>query len=432
MHGFSTVRCVDKAGFGTEVFELSIPEGWVFFGGMEWSEDPTFAVHGNFAAASPDGGLGIQFFPEYASAWTDDEGVRRSMPPSPFVRVAPPPTVTGALKEWIVRQFRQGVQSLEILTEDDLGSPPNMPISDRGGTDAWGGAMPAMPRMGRVRVRYLLQGKPVEEEFWGQLTVNQIQPVPGGMPFPYTYCVLNMTISYRAPAGELDGNLNMLWSIQSSYRPNQGYFEHLRRTFQLDPAIFQGQDQGRVRAAMQQHQMTVMRTIGEYSGRWNQLVQNARRQESPANDPLSVVGTALGYPPDARLLGTIDAPPPAFAPQPASSPTPPPTAFVPGPGTPAPQSTPPAAFCPACGVRTSPGGRFCTACGTRLASSASAPSPEPSPTPVAPQVPPAPPQGFPGQAPAGNAPVGGPITCSRCQALMPPGSATCFFCGAPL
>lgn len=413
MQGSSVIRCVDAAGPGTEVFQLTVPEGWVFYGGMEWSGDPSFPVQANFAVASPDGRVAVQFFPDHASAWNDDEGVRRSMPATEFVRVAPPPTPEEALREWVVRRYRQAVGPLEFLTVPGV-PDPRIPAVPPDVQEAAGFSLPPVPVTGRVRVRYQLRGTPMEEEFWGQLTVNRVPPSPG-MPFPYTYSVLSGTCSYRAPAGELDSRLGMLFGIQGSYRPNREYFESLGRLFFPDPALVQGErDPARAQATLQQHRNVAMQKIAENRNRWAALVGRAGQGGPSGPDPLVAL---LGYPPEGRLLGTVAGPVPPPGPGPYA------------PGEPAGRTAPPPPpvvrrYCPACGREGTPGANFCTHCGTRLAE---APGPE---VPVPPQGPPV---IWPRSAGVtGGPPDDLPVICPHCKAPMPPGSSTCRACGSPL
>ncbi len=161
--------------------------------------------------------------PNFTWQYADDLGTQRSMvqenqqgtrvglKPCPVIRPRP---AADFLRQAILPKFRSGkrVVSVEPLPEFNqmarqrLGLPP-----DRGGT---GAQAATRTDAARARLEYEVDGKTVEE--W-LTTVVVVRILPAGRGNGYD-CHALMTLSLRAPKGQLEGNDKLFKLMASTIR----------------------------------------------------------------------------------------------------------------------------------------------------------------------------------------------------------------------
>lgn len=147
-------------------------------------------------------------------------------PPSPYLRLgqvsgglvyAQPMAPFDTLAAFI-RRTRSDVEQLQFVGGKDLpGLPAALQIPDS----------PGQRRGLGIKVSYLLNGKPVEEEFYAMYYVNDV-PYDGPQGRTYqTYWGLLALHSFRAPAGTLDARRPIFAAIAKSFKPNPAWRERL-------------------------------------------------------------------------------------------------------------------------------------------------------------------------------------------------------------
>ena len=176
-----TISYVDQQGIGVEAFRMLIPAGWQFQGGVQWlMNNPGMPAVIAFRAHNPQGVEAFEAFPNLPFYWTNNPMVSTSFPLGSVYygnEVRPPAPAPQVLCELVVPRFRGQVPGLQIVQQEHLPGlaqqmQANSPVAPTAITSTDGA---------RVRLRYRLGERGVEEDVYGVVEVSQ-QSMP--MAFP--------------------------------------------------------------------------------------------------------------------------------------------------------------------------------------------------------------------------------------------------------
>ena len=237
---------IDQQGTGIEGFSFLMPDGWEFTGGMKWILDnPAMPAVTAFRVFNPAGKEEFEAFPNHCFFWTNNMGLLALNPPGSryFGNVVKKPvTALEALRSIILPEQRGVYEGLTIVKEEDL---PELPEAVGAGQSvASGGATGA-----KIRVNYVINGQPMEEEFYGVVELLTF-PVQGMFGTTYnTVWYVDFVFSFKSEQGKLE----------SYTKP----FQIITSTFKLNPAWYA--KYSNVIVYMAQQQIQRIRNIGEFS-----------------------------------------------------------------------------------------------------------------------------------------------------------------------
>lgn len=177
---FKKLVYTDQQGTGLEAFSFLMPVDWNFEGGMTWILDnPAMPSVTAFRVSSLNGPERFEVFPNQCFFWTTNLQLLGMFPPgsryfgSKVKRVT---TAQKALRDIIIPEHRKGLPGFKILKDENV---PELPLALGAGKQAQGfgssGATGA-----KIRVRYDMDGIPIEEEFYA--VVEQFS-------FPFRACM---------------------------------------------------------------------------------------------------------------------------------------------------------------------------------------------------------------------------------------------------
>jgi hypothetical protein len=268
------ISCIDQVasegthGVGSEVFRMLIPADWQFEGGVRWVlNNPGMPAVGAFRAYNPQGVEAFEAFPNLPFFWTNNPMVTMQFPPGSFYfgnEVRPPASALQVLQEIVVPRHRGQMPGLQVVAQEQLPQPAqqmraNDPAAGMGVTGSDGG---------RVRVRYRLVDRDVEEDFFGVVEVSQqMMPTMMGMA-ENIFWMADYLFSFRAQAGQIDGLSDVFMAIVRSYRLNpQNQIQQIHNIGQLSQIISQTSDtiSDMMMDAFNQRQQTLDRLSGQFS-----------------------------------------------------------------------------------------------------------------------------------------------------------------------
>lgn len=236
------VRVMDGQGWGqpVEVAHLLVPSDWKVEGGVTWAQNmsrcPQNIIQLRWRAMSPDGLTGVELFPSYAWAWSDDQMLQHSIQQAAMNNqgcdLAPLMTPPDFLARMVVPRVRQGARVLGAEPLRGVAQLEQQKLdATYGQTIAAGYLRGVRAEAGRVRLEHVVGGKPVEE--WMAATIATIAApmassaalMQGGMSMTATSYTLNGYNVYGvwAPRGQLDANAKLFATIVASVRPSPQY-----------------------------------------------------------------------------------------------------------------------------------------------------------------------------------------------------------------
>jgi len=231
---------IDAQGIGCEAFRLLIPSDWVFEGGVQWPmNNPSMPGVIGFRVRSPDGYTAFEVLPNLAFFWTNNPMIAMSFPLGTFYygcEVRPPAGALQVLHEIVLPRYRGQMPALQIAGQESL---PGLlgQIQADGGAPANSGTV---SDGAKVRIRYQLAGAQVEEEIFGVVEVARtVAPALMGM-VETIFWWADYLVAFRAQAGQLDAQSQVLQTIVRSFRLNPQWYS---RYGQLTQYLIQNQIQ---------------------------------------------------------------------------------------------------------------------------------------------------------------------------------------------
>lgn len=239
--GFSRLRLVrvfDEEGFGqpVEAYRFLAPSDWQVQAWTRWRQEsvgcPSNIVEAGAVLSAPDRVTGVEVFPTYGWQWVDEPQSRQllidrarqmnqvgiqSCPWQPQVRAA------DFLRDVVIARRRPGAQIVDMRPEpgvaralDAMWRPYVMPALQSGYLLSY------TVDAARLRLAYVLAGRPVDEWVTGALAVG-VQRTPTTLVAAHTFDVSPLPLhvtAIRAPRGELERRAPFLAAIVGSIRAN--------------------------------------------------------------------------------------------------------------------------------------------------------------------------------------------------------------------
>ncbi len=216
-----SVVCVDRQGIGIEAFRLLIPADWEFTGGVHWPmNNPGMPAVIAFRAFNPYGYEAFEAFPNIACFWSTDPMVQMTIPVGGLYmgnEVRPPAPALQVLRELVIPRYR-GRYAPTVIDQERL---PDLLNLVRTGPDATG---PSEADGGRVRIRYQIDEKEINEDVFGVVEINRVaMPALFGIT-EMIYWWADYLFSFRAAAGNLDHLADLFMGLVRSFRLNPEWY----------------------------------------------------------------------------------------------------------------------------------------------------------------------------------------------------------------
>jgi hypothetical protein len=239
---FRRISIEDRQVIGGEAVSFLVPTDWKVEGGIAWRQHPVLPAGARIRVFDPHSLQQVEAFPSFPFTWGDNCGPGKLMPigASWFGNEVHPPfrSAREVLETGIIPRIRSTVR-WNVVGREDL---PRLADAHRRNTPAEPGAQIAYDAA-RVRIGYVLNGVPVEEDVF---TVMQVTRVPAGN---IVIQVADRVVAMRAERGRLDAARPVHLSIVNSARVNVQWFNRYAQLVEYF-----------IRAKMQE-----IRAIGEFS-----------------------------------------------------------------------------------------------------------------------------------------------------------------------
>ena len=221
---FRSYTVVDRAQGGLAVGTIAVPEGWTADSRVDWTySNVSFPVRMSLRVAAPDGSAWLETFPSEMFYWLDPRDTSVPVGGHSLGMIhAPGIGIGDAMKHFVVTRYRGRAQNLQVVGYRQIGNL----------AQALG--KPAMPGESlAARVRYTVNGRTIDEEFFALLTsVNRI-PYHGPQGTTYeSHRVLAYVFSMGAADGKLDGLHPVLGFVASSWRPDPNWERYSQQIYQ--------------------------------------------------------------------------------------------------------------------------------------------------------------------------------------------------------
>lgn len=225
---FVTYKYIDPMA-GMEAFRLLIPKGWRAEGAVTWSANPALPAQSQFRFFNPNGDEQLEFFPTQSYFWTDNQVFFRTNPPGTLrfgTLVARPVDLHSAFANVIFPAFRRHVRNVQVIERSRV---PELERLARGELTP---GVNASAEGGKLRLAYLENGKPMEEELYA--VVSQfVTFIPGSYltgRYFINYWYIDYIFSFKAQKGKLDSNSKIFQTMIFSFKINPQWFAKVVNT----------------------------------------------------------------------------------------------------------------------------------------------------------------------------------------------------------
>jgi hypothetical protein len=222
---------------GMTVSRLAVPQDWKAASRVVWSNDIYMPVRAHVRVQAPDGGSWIEFFPAEFFVWISPQP--RVQAKSPGGIVHPNITLPEALARYVIAPNRGKAANIRILGYRPVNDLPKaFPKAFPDGAKGEGICM---------RVRYDLDGSPVDEEFYG------FMPAVDRIPLGFNNSVechrrLLMVHSMGAKSGKLESARPLLGFIATSTEPNPAWQRRFAEIKQQGQSRFLARNRAQMQA----------------------------------------------------------------------------------------------------------------------------------------------------------------------------------------
>lgn len=103
---------------GLAAFQLLIPDGWRFQGGITWLPKPYKISEMRFSVHAPDNSAGFDVYPDFSYLWSQNPQVNQWYGQS--MSVLQPRSAVDWLQQNIIPEYRKGVQNLQVVKSRSL------------------------------------------------------------------------------------------------------------------------------------------------------------------------------------------------------------------------------------------------------------------------------------------------------------------------
>jgi hypothetical protein len=220
---YKTVSFIDSQGIGTKAFSMLIPTEWQSSGNIKWVLDnPSMPASGSFKAWNPNGADEYNYYANQAYFWSNNPMLQQTFPTGTHyfgAEVRTPLSPTQALKEIALPNFRNNVQNLVVISEQQL---PELSNIIKTGTDPATGVITSA-NGGKIHIEYTLNGVAMEEEMY---CIIQSQDIPVQTLYGTTRNInwyMTYLESFRAAKGQLDPETKMFQTISHSAKTDANW-----------------------------------------------------------------------------------------------------------------------------------------------------------------------------------------------------------------
>jgi len=207
----------------TEAFQLLIPKEWRADGSITWSANPALPAQCRFRFYNPGGAEEFNLFPTQSYFWTDNRLFLSTNPPGTLrfgTRVAKPIDVHAALTEVVIPRFRDNVNGLTVLHEDEV---PELAALAKGEPVP---GVHASASGGKIRVRYYEKGQQKDEELYAAVS-QFVTDTPGTLysnAYHTNYWFIDYIFSFTAERDGLDSRFKTFQTMVFSLKVNPRWF----------------------------------------------------------------------------------------------------------------------------------------------------------------------------------------------------------------
>jgi hypothetical protein len=230
---FRTHAVVDAQQGNLTIATLQVPVQWRVSQSVQWRyADVSHPVRAFVRAEAPDGSAWIEFFPAEMFFWLDPAPANVAVGNRSLGMIhAPNVNARQAVQQFVVSAYRGQQPSLRV---------GNVRPVDPGRLAAAFGEPPTPGEAVGMRLTYVANGRPVEEDVYGLLgSVNRI-PYTGRQGTSYeNHRVMIYAHALGANAGTLDSMYPLLTYIVGSLRIDPGWIAHRQKVMQALAQEFQ-------------------------------------------------------------------------------------------------------------------------------------------------------------------------------------------------
>lgn len=249
------VRIIDQHGFGQpmEAASILLPRDWKVEAGVRWSTEigcTENMAQMSLRAASPDGRLGFEVFPNYAWKWSDDPSVLQAARQAMAAYGArgcdhlPPYDAAEYLQNVFLPRWRAGSTLLDLGQVPDLARARNLEYQAfLQGAPAPGAAQTEFD-VALATLETARNGATDQEWILATVMRNALaMPAMSGMWGGYpamanTYNLAAMSqFAARAPKGQLEKNERLFEAVYRSFRVNPAWDAAVAQVYQNIAAI---------------------------------------------------------------------------------------------------------------------------------------------------------------------------------------------------
>ncbi len=260
---FKNFTYIDQQGTGLEAFSFLMPSDWKFEGGMTWILDnPMMPSVSAFRVYNPNGKEEFEVFPNHCFYWTTNIQQLAMFPPGSryFGNVVKQPvTAQKALHDIILPEQRREYKDLTVLKDENF---PELPLALGAGKQAQG-PVTSKATGAKLRVRYVEEGIPIEEEFYSVVETITFPTQTMYGPVYSTLWFIDYIFSFKAEAGKLESNTKVFQVITSSFKLNPRWYAKYSNVIEY----------------LAQQQITRIRNIGEFSRLLSQQSDQIREEK---------------------------------------------------------------------------------------------------------------------------------------------------------
>jgi hypothetical protein len=290
---FLPYRVVDQEQGGLVVGTIAVPEGWNAYSRVRWTySDVSFPVRASLRVESPDRNVWMEAYPAELFYWLEPGDPSTPIGGKTLGMIhAPGIGADDALMRYVVGRYRGSAEGLEVV---GLRRIPN--LSQALGKQPMAGDSIA------ARVRYTLDGRPVDEEFFAILGETVRIPYTGPQGTTYEmHRLLNYVHSMGAKDGKLDSMNPLLGYVVASFVPDPTWERHAQQVLaqlsaQFNQYIAQGYEQiaaaGRLSRAisanndamlqsMETQRQATWRSEQKVNDDFSQYIRGTERMEDP-------------------------------------------------------------------------------------------------------------------------------------------------------
>ncbi|MEX1024395.1 MAG: hypothetical protein WD226_04890 [Planctomycetota bacterium] len=245
--GFQRVALRDAGLNGMTSHEFQIPAGWRHQGGVVWTPEQQFTFVNLDLAISADDGREIRYQPSCIFTHSMGGGVEQFLPrlgqiTDGVIAMPPPATPAEFATQFALPRVRPGARGIQLVSErqlEEVVAKWQQSMASALQIERQQNAMQREMGLGggrqtqifapHVRVAYTENGQAFEEDIAYVFVISTASTDMGMGPMTtWDWSVYDVR-SQRAPAGQLDENVDLFAQVFQSMRPAPGWQQEIQR-----------------------------------------------------------------------------------------------------------------------------------------------------------------------------------------------------------